>query len=338
MLWGLSVVDSSSYAADRAFYKDKVITLVVGDRRGSDADIAVRLFAKYWGKYIAGRPNFRVKNYSKKERQIWNTAGKRLTVIFSEFKPLRQLLAEKATKINFKGMSFIGGFLNPSLVYVSTLAAKRPEHLITVAGVRYGGGGSADPVDVLGRIGLDVLGVNYVYAAGYTGVKQTSRALVEGNIEIQSVPLNFYRQKAERALVKTGKVIPLWYNPWSGHEKVANKLTGYVSSFDAFYQKVKGKKPEGQNYENYKWMATVLNGLTYAAFLPPKSPKTASRSLRRGFAKVVLDKAFLKEQKKKFGFNLPYVNREQGNQVIKLMSSASKEKVQLLRSLIEVGS
>lgn len=338
---GLSGVVNSAQA-DSAFYKEKVITLLVGDGRGSETDVTVRLFAKYWGKYIEGKPNFKVKNFSKNKSLVWKTGDKGktpngLAVIYSKFKPLSQLLAQKGSKIDYKTMSFIGGFVNPSLVYVSTLVAKRPEHLLNVAGVRYGGGGSTDPVDMLGRFGLDVLGIKYVYAAAYRGVNQTFKAMVDGNIEIQSVPLNFYRNEAESVLVKTGKVIPLWYNPWPGHEKMAIKLTGYVSSYADFYKKVKGKAPVGKKYENYKWMAVALNGLTYASFLPPKSPKAAVRALRQGFARVAQDKEFLEEQQKKIGFNLPYVSSESGNQIINLMTKASKERVMLLRKLVDAG-
>jgi len=340
LLLGLSGILNPTHAQP-SFYEEKVITILIGDQRGSDIDVNARMLAKYLGKYVAGRPNFKVKNFSNNNNQVWTIGDKGddkngLTVIYSQFKPLSQLLGNKVSQINYLNKPFIGGFLNPSLVYVSTLAAKRPEHLLNVAGARYAGGGSTDPVDILGRFGMDVLGIKYVYATGFRGYDATFQAMLDGNIEIQSVPLNFYRQKAEAILVKTGKVIPLWYNPWPGHQKTAVKLTGYVPSYDDYYKKVKGQTPTGKSYENYKWMSMVLNGLSYSAFMMPQSPKPAVRALRRGFARVAVDTEFLAEQKKKLGVNLPYVNREAGNRIFRLMSKASKERLKMLQDLVNV--
>ncbi|MEE8306516.1 MAG: hypothetical protein V3R81_04580, partial [Gammaproteobacteria bacterium] len=211
------------------------------------------------------------------------------------------------------------------------------EDLPTVAGLKFGGQGPAHRFSVLGRLTLDILGVDFVSVTGFSGASDVFNAVRRKEVDIQTAPLNFYRFKVEPNVVKNGEVIPLWYNPVIDEQGEVVPLTaaGEIPSFIEYHEAVKGTAPAGELYDLYRWLLPNINGIVYAAFLPGGSTPENTKILTDSFARVTQDEAYRAAEMKMFGFNSPVVSSEHGAKVLDDMANAPENMRQLLDAYIQ---
>ena len=185
------------------------------------------------------------------------------------------------------------------MTFARTERLASAEDLPDVAGLKFGGQGPAHRFSVLGRLTLDILGVDYHSITGFSGSSDVFNAVRRKEVDIQTAPLNFYRFTVEPGVVKDGEVIPLWYNPIIDDkgEIVPLPAAGDIPSFIEYYESVKGEAPAGTLFEIYKWLLPNINGIVYAAFLPRDSSAEASQILSDSFAGVTQDEAYRAEEK-----------------------------------------
>jgi putative tricarboxylic transport membrane protein len=336
---GGSAVSTTVSAAD--YYEGKTINVIIGRRAGSASDATARSFMKYWQKHIPGHPTLVAKHM--RGTASWNFMTQKadpdgLTVSFTPYDPVSQITKLPAFKADFSKLVFVGSLYNPPLVYVRTDVMKKPEDFKMMKGAKYGGQQPNGRFDVFGRITLEMLNADYRYLTGYGNAGKVLQAMRRGEVDIQTIGLNLYRLSAEDALVKTGKAIPLYYFPWPGNTNLAASLFGDIPSFDDYYKKIHGKAPSGEKYEMFKWMTTTLNAMAYSAFLPPGTDAKYAEILRKAYTETVNDPEYKAEQKKMFGFNLPYIDAPLGKEIITAMVNATPEQKTFLVNFLAEGA
>jgi hypothetical protein len=87
----------------------------------------------------------------------------------------------------------------------------------------------------------------------------------------------------------------------------------------------------------FLWLLPKLNGITYAAFLPPDSKGQPLDILRESFIHVTEDEEYRSEEAKMFGFNLPVVSPEHGTSIIEDMTNAPEHVRDFLDQYIQQG-
>jgi tripartite-type tricarboxylate transporter receptor subunit TctC len=332
-------VPTSVEAAD--YYKGKTLSVIVGRGPGSGADSTARAFARYWAKYIPGNPKIIVRNM--KGTPTYNFIYQKakpdgLTITFTPYDPVSQLTKRKGFKADYSKMPFVGSLYNAALIYITTDQIKDPYDLKGIKGAKYGGQSPTGRFDLLGRFTMEILGADFRYLTGFGGAKKVLNAMRRREVDIQTIGLNLYRLSAEKPLVKTGKAVPLYYMPFPGHTGLAGSFFGGLPSFEDYYKKVHGKGPSGEQWEVFQWATSALNAMSYSAFLPPNTPNAQRDILRAAYAKVVKDPKYLAEQKKMFGYNLPYVNPALGAKIVGNMLSASQANKDYLSAWIKKGA
>ncbi|MDA0241661.1 MAG: hypothetical protein O3A84_16775, partial [Proteobacteria bacterium] len=240
----------------------------------------------------------------------------------SAISPVSQITDSKGFRADYGKMPFLGAFINPAVLYVSTDKIKNRDAILTGKPATYGGQRPHLRFDLMGRMTLDLMGADYRYITGYGGGAKVLQAMRRQEVDLQTVGLNLYRLSAETALVKTGKATPLWYYDYPGWEQSAAKIMPDFPSFEDHYKKIKGKAPSGEKYEVYKWLTKTVNGMSYSAFVPPNTSDATVATLRKAFDDAAKDPAYLAEQRKLFGFNLPYIDVPKGQAVINTLLNA----------------
>src|SRR4029077_883271 len=99
----------------------------------------------------------------------------------------------------------------------------------------------------------------------------------------------------EPTLVKTGKVIPLWYDAlYDGKTFIPDAVMAHttIASFPAFYKMVKGVPPSGPLWDAYKVVLTINAQMQRLVVLPPGSPPAAVAALRKALGELNDDKAY----------------------------------------------
>ena len=328
---------------EQEFYAGKTIFVYVGRPPGSGADLAVRSFVRYWQEHIPGKPVMVVKNVpGGGGSRVWNLAWDKnspddLEIFFSPVSGTAVIVREEGLRADLSQLPLIGALSSPNMTYARTDRLPKAEDLPAVKGLKFGGQGPAHRFSVLGRLTLDILGVDYVSVTGFSGASDVFNALRRKEIDIQTAPLNFYRFTVEPSVVKDGEVIPLWYNPIldAEGEFIPLDAAGSIPSFIDYYASVKGEAPAGELFEMYKWLLPNINGLVYAAFLPRGSSSEAEQILMDSFARVTEDEAYRAEENRMFGFNQQVVSAKQGQRILADMANAPENIRSLLNQYIQ---
>jgi hypothetical protein len=173
------------------------------------------------------------------------------------------------------------------------------------------GGLAADSSkDILIRLTLDMLGVPYKYVTGFRSSAPARLALQRGEINFFSESSPSYFGVVEPSLVKTGQVIPLWYDPiWDGRGFAPFKPMDdqQVASFPELYRKLKGAPPSGRLWDVYRANLVVDGAMVRMVVLPPGVPQAAVGALRKAFDRLNGDKDFAEEAIKAIQFAPQFV-------------------------------
>ena len=313
------------YAQGNYYFDGKTIAVYVGRTPGSGGDLAARMFSRFWQEKIRGEPTIvvrnmpggggaRVFNYG---AEIADADGTH--IMFSPTTGIEAVLQTPGLRADFSEMPFIGGLMSPNMAYVLTDKVSSAEELLSATDLRFGGNNPIARMDLLGRLALDALGVEYQYVTGFQGGADIFNATRRGEIDIQVASLGQYRFSIEPTLVEEGLAIPLWHNPGTGGDgqPYALDVAADIPSFEEFYEQLKGEPPSGREYEMLRWVLPRVNDIVYAAIAPPDTPDQAVEILRESFAAVTEDPAYEEEAHKMYGFVLPPVNAEQGTQLMR---------------------
>lgn len=329
--------------AQRPYFSGKTITLYVGRTPGSGGDLAARMFAGHWQKQIPGAPNVIVRNMpGGGGTRVFNYAAEvadadGLHIVFSPTAGIEAVLRAPGLRANFAEMPFIGGLSSPNMAYVRTDKVKTPADLLTAKGLRFGGNNPIARFDLLGRLALDALGVDYQYVTGFQGGADVFNAVRRGEVDIQVGSLGQYRFSIEPTLVDEGLAIPLWHYPGTGEdgEPVPLDVAGDIPSFEQFYEQVKGEPPSGREYEMLRWILPRVNDIVYAAIAPPETPDKVVKILQDSFAAVTRDATYQQQARKMYGFVLPPIGARQGSQLMRGLYDVSDEVSTFLTNYID---
>ena len=145
-----------------------------------------------------------------------------------------------------------------------------------------------------------------------------------GEINVHSETTPAYFSIVEPSMVKTGKVIPTWYDPnYNGKEFVPAEVMERtkIPTFPEFYQKVKGSAPSGQLLEAYKTNLLVNSDMLRTVAMPPGVPQAAVDALRKAVAALNDDKDYAEDAMKTIQFIPHYmVNPNLNDEVSKALS------------------
>ena len=333
-------------AQAKEFYAGKTITVLIGRPAGSGADLTVRSFLKYWSKFIPGNPKLVGKQLTGGGgKKIYNHIAKAkpdgLQMIFTPYNSIPQIQKQKSMRADFTTMAFVGGLTNLAMTYARTSVVKNRDDIDNLkAGAKLGGQRPHHRFDLLSRVSLDLIGAKYNYTTGFKGSKKVYNSVLRGELDMQTVGLNVFSSYAVDALVKPGKATALWYHPTptaSGGYANLDHIFGDVPSFPNFYKKHTGKAMSGKLANLYQWMVRTLNGVSYVSLMPPGTPKAALDALQPAFAKVTKIKEYQVNQKKKFGFILPYVDPAGGKAITGMLSGIDPTILAHLNKYISEG-
>jgi tripartite-type tricarboxylate transporter receptor subunit TctC len=303
----------AGHAADD-YYQGKRLTVLINYAAGGPTDIEGRLFAKHVAKYLGGKPSVIVQNMDGGGGLIGvnylGEVGPKDGTMVGYFTGTAWAAISEAEHFHadYKSYEFVA-YQPGTTVYFMRRdvppGMKEATDLAKAKGVIAGGLGAANSKDLLIRLTLDMLGVDYRYVTGYQSSTRARHALEQGEVNLYSESPPSYRAVIEPGLVKNGTVIPLFYDPgWNGQSfRVPKQVADLpLLPYQELYKKIKGGLPSGQLWEAYLSILTVNSGMQRLIVLPPKAPQEALDALRAAVRKLNDDKAFADDALKAVGF------------------------------------
>ena len=298
-----AVLGVASAAADEPFYKGKRLTILVNFAAGGPTDIEARMFAKHLVRHVDGAPNIIIQNMD-------GAGGVVGAKYMGEVAPRDGTMAGYFTgtafiyaldperfRVDFKTYEFVATQAGTTVHFVRTdvePGMKEATDIVKAKGL-IGGGLSVDTSkDLRMRLAFDMLGIPYKYVTGYRSSPAARLALQRGEINFFSESPPSYRGVIEPSMVKTGQVIPVFYDPsYDGvNFGVPHPVKGLaILPLHELYQKIKGTMPSGRLWDIYKSLISTDGIIQRMIVMPPGAPKAAVEAIRAAIPRLNADQA-----------------------------------------------
>jgi putative tricarboxylic transport membrane protein len=300
--------------AGQPFYQGKRLTLLINFAAGGPTDVEGRLLAKHIAKHIDGHPTIIVENKDGAAGMVGagylGEVGPKDGTMFGYFTGTswNYLVDPQKFPVDFRKYDFIAYQPGNVVYYVRTdvpPGMKKPADIMKARGLIMGGLGADSSKDLLQRLTFDMLGLKYKYVTGYRSSNNARLALEKDEINMHSESTPGYFGIVEPNLVKTGKVIPIWYDPsFDGKTFSTPKVVEGkgIPSFPDFYKMVKGRAPSGPLWEAYKTNLSVDAEMLRLIVMPPGSPPAALAALREAVLALNDDKDYAADAMKAMQF------------------------------------
>ncbi len=282
--------------ADEPFYKGKRLTLLINFAPGGPTDVEGRLLAKHIVKHIDGNPLIIVQNKDGASGMVGSAylgeVGPNDGTIFGYLTGTawNYVVDASAFRVDFRTYEFLGAQPGNAVYYMradTPPGMTTPADLMQAENLVVGGLGADSSKDLLERLTFDMLGLHYRYVTGYRSSNTARLALQNGEINVHAESTPGYFSVVEPSLVKTGKVMPLWYDPsYDGKAFTPLKAMEHkgIATFPEFYRAVKGGTPSGPLWDAYRTNLAVDASMLRLVAMPPGSPPAAVAALRQALA------------------------------------------------------
>ncbi|MBI2858151.1 MAG: hypothetical protein HYX90_03635 [Chloroflexi bacterium] len=293
----------ASPSAAAVSFAGKTVTVVVGVSPGGASDTAARLYARYLGRFLPGKPAVVVRNMPGGESTIaMNFAhGSKpdgLTLLLAgSTEEMASLLHKPGLKFNsLTEMTATVVFPPTGDVYVFKSGLfDKPEDIVKAKGITYGHTGGAITIMFIALKEAIGIPTDKVITA-YGGGSDARRALLAGEISGSSESnLTFadtfgpYVQKGEfKVLCQTGMVDA------SGNLVKHPGFAPDILTGKELYEKVQGKAASGLAYEAYKAIVGSVRGMDKVLLLPPGTPDNIKHAYWAATEAMVKDAEFQK--------------------------------------------
>jgi tripartite-type tricarboxylate transporter receptor subunit TctC len=333
-------------AASAQFYKGKTISMVINYPAGGPTDIEGRIIARHLPKHIAGKPRIIVKNMGGGGGMIGvNFLGEiakpdGATFGFFTWNVIAGMLGDPGLRVNYADFGLIAGVQNPLVFYIRKdvpPGINNPLDLLKTNGFKAVSLDVQNTNTLQQTLALDILGVKYTPVPGYRGLKDVETAILQNEGQFANTSLPGWRASIEPNMGKRGVVVGLWQLVAPGPDGVVRRSVAVpeLPTFDEYYEKARGKKPSGTQYEAMRLMTDILTSMFRTTFMPPNSPKEALAALRGGFVSMWKDKAFIADYSKAVKSPPVMVTGEDGEKVIAQLRSVKPELKSFLRDYLE---
>ena len=279
-------------AQSQADFSGKVLTLVIGFEAGGAYDAYGRLFARYFGDRLPGRPKVVTENRPGAggliaANYIYNVAPKDGTVIgmISQTAAIGQILQTPGVQYDVRGFGWIGR-LTANVQVLNTWGASATKtfadakaHQVIIAGT-----GPTSSSVVFPRMMDAELGAKFKVVPGFTGVASATLAMERG--EVDGVVRPWADVKAK--------------NPdWIAHHTI-NPIVVFSIRPDPDIANVPAIVDLAKTPEQRQLFALFASGddVGDSILTPPGLPSGALKALRAGYEETIRDPRFIADAKR----------------------------------------
>ncbi|MBO38458.1 MAG: hypothetical protein CMM75_04695 [Rhodospirillaceae bacterium] len=298
----VSIGASSAFAAGKSpaeFYKDNVVTLILGAGPGGGYDLYSRTVMKHLVKHIPGKPNFILQfmpggGGQKAASFVYNVAPRdgaklaKLSNMLPAFQLLRGNVKYDVSKMNYIGraasMQYVTMVWHTTGVKSLEDAAKAKKPII------FGASGVSQSNYIVPTVMGKLLGLNVKVVAGYPGTAAINKALEQGEVTGRAGAWSSWISRAGR-LIDSGMVVAI---AQSGLEKSGDIKNGYGKPTPLLLDLAKN---DDERAILKLFASDAAVGRNFSA--PPGVPKARVKALCRAFDATMADKAFLADAKKR---------------------------------------
>lgn len=328
-------------------YAGKVLRLIINFAPGGAADTEGRIFARYIGPLIDGKPQVLAQNIAgggglAGTNYVGRAAPDGLTLGYLTGTGARAAFEPELFQVPFPKFRMVAYIEGATIYYARRDVSPRlnvASDIVKAERLFAGGLSAGSSKDLTMRLTLDMLGVKHGYITGYSGAGPLRIAFESGELHMLSDGRATYNSSI-LPMVKAGDVLPLWvdtgYDGTSLYVPKGNRDMD-LPPFHEFYQRVKGKPPSGELWEAYLALLASNTMLQRIVTLPPGTGDEFVQALKTAVQRLNKDAEFTGLTTRSFGYVPEYEAGPDVQDKITRMLQVSDQTREFVKKYILAG-
>lgn len=349
---GLAVACALLFAApvpaSAQFYAGKTITMLINYGAGGNTDIEGRVFQRHLSKHIPGHPKIIVLNKPGAGGLVgidYLGGGAAPTdgtmFCFCTLNAVAPIIHDPALTVKVQDFDFIGGVAQWSVGYIRKdvpPGMHKPADIAKATSIFAAGYNPTTTQDMRIKLTLDMIGAKYKMVTGFRSSNDVNHSILQKETNFTTSSMPSFEGQVMPNLVKPGIVIPVWYYETSGSKPGTFRTSPVlkkqgIPTFADVYKQVYGKYPSGPKWKAFVLINDIASAMLRAVMLPPGSPKAAVNDLRKAFAALPEDKAFVRDYEKIIRTPPELVSYKEGEAILSKLNDVNPATVALLKKV-----
>jgi len=343
--------DASDAATGQHSFAGETITIIIGLDASAGGTTVGRLLAKHLEKHLAGNPTVIVNNMPGASglnahlHVLLKAPNDGTTIYYGPRSSLGELLKLPGFSFKYSQFTPLGGVqIGGLVVYARTDAvpgsASGPKDFIGTETMRFGGMPPEHGRMIVSTMGLDLIGVNYKYIAGYPSSGNIRAAMISGEVNTATDAAHAYLNQVVPVLVDEGTALPIFSMPMLGDNGalLQNALVPGIPSLPNLYESLNGNAPSGILWDSITTLLELDQTMQHVYLGPPGMDPAAADTFRAGFEKAMASEAFREEAQKILSYVPEPVDHERQAEILGATASVSPEVLEYIEAHIKKNS
>lgn len=332
-------------------FAGETITVVIGLDPSAGGTTVGRLLAKHLEMNLPGNPTVIVNNMPGAStlnahlHVLLRAPNDGTTIYYGPRSSLGELLELPGFSFKYSQFTPLGGVqLSGLVVYSRTDAVAdgvvEPGDIIETEALRFGGMPPEHGRMIISTMGLDLIGANYRYIAGYPSSGNIRAAIISGEVNTATDAAHAYLNQVVPVLVDDGHAVPIFSMPMlSGDgELVQNSLVPDVLSLPTLYESIHGEAPSGVIWDSITTLLEMDQTMQHVFLGPPDMDSAATDTIRAGLEKAMTSEAFREEAQQILSYVPEHVGHERQANILGATGRVTPEVIEYIRAHIEKNS
>jgi len=332
-------------------FAGKTITVVIGLDASAGGTTVGRLLAKHLEANLAGEPTVIVNNMPGASglnahlHVLLRAPDDGTTVYYGPRSSLGELLELPGFSFKYSQFTPLGGVQLAGLViYARTDAVpggvSGPQDVIGAKSLRFGGMPPEHGRMIISTMGLDLIGADYKYIAGYPSSGNIRAAMISGEVNTATDAAHAYLNQVVPVLVDEGQALPIYSMPMlnSDGDLVQNALVPDVPSLPDLYTQLNGEAPAGIVWDSITTLLELDQTMQHVFLGPPNMDSAAADTIRAGLEQAMASDAFREEAQQILSYIPQHVDYVRQAEILGATANVSPEVLEYIKAHIDKNS
>jgi tripartite-type tricarboxylate transporter receptor subunit TctC len=342
---------SSSVQDGNHTFAGETITVVIGLDASAGGTTVGRVLAKHLEMNLAGNPTVIVNNMpgasglNAQLHVLLRAPNDGTTVYYGPRSSLGELLQLPGFTFKYTQFTPLGGVQLAGLVVYSRIDSVQggvsgPRDVVAAEPLRFGGMPPEHGRMIVSTMGLDLIGANYRYIAGYPSSGNIRAAMISGEVNTATDASHAYLNQVVPVLMEDGQAIPLFSMPMYNAEGtlVQNAMVPDVPSLPMLYETLNGSAPSGIVWDSITTMLELDQTMQHVFLGPPEMDVAAAATFREGLQQAMNSSAYREEARQVLSYAPEPVDHQRQTDILGATADVAPEVLEYIEAHIEKNS
>lgn len=332
-------------------YAGETVTVVIGLDASAGGTSVGRLLAKHLEENLEGNPTVIVNNMPGASglnahlHVLLRAPSDGTSIYYGPRSSLGELLQLPGYTFKYTDFTPLGGVQLSGLVIYSRTdsvegGANAPAELIGKEPLLFGGMPPDHGRMIISTLGMDLLGAEYKYVAGYPSSGNIRAAVVSGEVNTGTDAAHAYLNQAVPVLIESGVAIPFFSLPMLDAQGalVQNALIPDIPSLPNLYESIHGQPPSGLEWDAVTTMVELDQTMQHVFLGPPDMDPEAAATFREGLEKAMASAGFAEEATQILSYVPDHVDHQRQTEILGATANVSQEVLEHIEATIAKNS